>query len=66
MWDFLNYEVVAVDYSSIGFLQVFYFGFNAFEALAWCTCAAIVFRRWRRNDIRRRKFIMPFYFSYLV
>jgi hypothetical protein len=49
MMDFLTYRLVDLDHTNIGLLEVFYFGFNGFEAVAWFVIAAIVFRRWQRN-----------------
>lgn len=45
----LQYEIVAIDYSTIGMLQIFYFGFNLVEAIAWFVVALLVFTRWHRH-----------------
>lgn len=49
MLEILHYKLVDINYSEIGVLQVFYFGFNAIEALAWLLFASYVIKRWLIN-----------------
>jgi hypothetical protein len=45
----LTDRLVEVPRDTIGPLQIFYFGFNALEAIAWFVFAAIVLRRWFKH-----------------
>lgn len=45
----LNHRIVEVSHEKLGAFEIFYFGFNGLEAVAWFTFAAVVLLRWRRN-----------------
>ena len=44
--DTLTYRIVEVSHDQLGPFEIFYFGFNALEAVAWFTFATIVLVRW--------------------
>jgi 4-amino-4-deoxy-L-arabinose transferase-like glycosyltransferase len=47
--NFLSYSLVSISYENIGPLQIFYFGFNSIEAIAWFIFAAYVLSRWVKH-----------------
>ena len=60
----LNYHIVDVSHEELGPFEIFYFGFNAIEALAWFTFAVIVLSRWHRN--RKTKLEIAYSALFLV
>ncbi len=49
MWEIVSYRIIDFDYSSGGFLPLFYYWFNVVEGVAWSVIGAYVFGRYLKN-----------------
>ena len=45
----LNHRLVEVSHTNIGAWEVFYFSFNALEAVCWGVFALLVLLRWKKH-----------------
>lgn len=48
--DLLTYHIVEVSHDEFDWFQIFYFGFNTVEAVAWFVFAILVLIRWAKNQ----------------